>query len=107
MHNRTHVHAIARMYAYAIARTRTCSIANSTRKRTQMHRNARKLTAVIDAWVISACKCDCVLRVRYKTFRMYYNSTVAGDLVTGPSLLPPYRRVGFKCEHVIIANCDF
>ena len=35
--------------------------------------NARKLTAAIDAWAISACKRDCILSVRSKTFRMYYN----------------------------------
>ena len=30
------------------------------------------MIAAIDAWVISACKRDCVLRVGSKTFRMYY-----------------------------------
>ena len=37
---------------------------DSTRKRTQTQINARKLTIAIDAWAISACKCDCVLRVK-------------------------------------------
>ena len=34
--------------------------------------NARNLTTAIDAWAISACKRDCILRIRSKTFRMYY-----------------------------------
>ena len=66
------------MHVSAIARTH--SIANSTRKRTQMqthaNANARKRTqtiAAIDAWAISACKRDCVLRVGSKTLRMYYS----------------------------------
>ena len=65
------------------ARTRTRSIANSTRKRTQTHArkrtrtqiNARKLIVAIDAWAICACKRDCILRVRSKIFRMYYTCT--------------------------------
>ena len=35
--------------------------------------NARKRIIAFNAWAISACKCDCVLRVRSKTFRMYYS----------------------------------
>ena len=54
---------------------RTQSIANSTRKRMQTQINAHKLIIVIDAWAISACKRDCVLCVRSKTFRMYYTCT--------------------------------
>ena len=61
-----------RMYACAHARTRTRWIANSTRKRTRMHINARKCVVAFDAWAISACKRVCVLHVRSKTFRMYY-----------------------------------
>ena len=66
------------MYVSAIvhARTRTHSIASSTRKRTQTQTHASKRTqtiAAIDVWAISACKRDCVLRVGSKTFRMYYS----------------------------------
>ena len=43
------------------------SIANSTRKRTRTQINAHKLIVVMDAWVISASKCDCDLKLR-----MYY-----------------------------------
>ena len=56
-------------YVRAYARTRTWSIVNSTRKRTQMHAhkrtqiNARKLIVAFDTWAISASK----------TFRMYYS----------------------------------
>ena len=71
-HVYTRVRAIARTYVRLHARTRTRSIANSTRKRTQTQINARKRIAAIDAWAISACKRDCVLRVGSKTFRMYY-----------------------------------
>ena len=60
-----HVSAITRTYVRLHARTRTHSITNSTRKRTQT-------IAAIDAWAISACKRDCVLRVGSKTFKMYY-----------------------------------
>ena len=68
-----HVRAIARTYVRLHARTHTHSIANSTRKRTQAHANKRTQTiAAIDAWAISACKRDCILRVGSKTFRMYY-----------------------------------
>ena len=68
------------IYILTCARTHACthtqSIANSTRKhkRTQMQINARKLIVAFDVWAISACKRVCVLRVRYKTFRMYYSS---------------------------------
>ena len=62
------------MHVSAIARMRTHSIANSTRKRTQTHANKRtQRIAAIDAWAISACKRDCILRVGSKTFRMYYS----------------------------------
>ena len=66
------------MYVCMHAHTRTRSIANSTRKRPQTHTrkqmqiNARKLLIALDVWVISACKYVCILRVRSKTFRMYY-----------------------------------
>ena len=68
------------------ARTRMRSIVNSTCKRTQTHArkrtrtqiNAHKLIVAFDAWAISACKRDCVLCVRPKTFRMYYTYTYGG-----------------------------
>ena len=59
-------------FTYAQSHARTRSITNSTRNCTQTQINARKLTTAIDTWAISACKCDCVLCVRSKTFRMYY-----------------------------------
>ena len=71
-----HVSVIARTYVRLHARTCTHSIANSTRKRTQTQTHANKCTqtiAAIDAWAVSACKRDCVLRVGSKTFRMYYS----------------------------------
>ena len=67
----------ARIYA----RTRTRSIANSTRKR----------IAVTDAWATSECKRDCVLRVASKTFRMYYTSTKKKLL--GILMLPRSRQI--------------
>ena len=60
--------------------THVRSIANSTRKCMQMQINARKCIAAIDAWVISACKRDYVLRIRSKTFRMYYMWRCDGSL---------------------------
>ena len=74
--NLIYICTCARMHV----RTYTWSIAISTYKRTQMHArkrtrtqiNARKLIVAFDAWAISACKRICVLRVRSKTFRMYY-----------------------------------
>ena len=54
--NRTYVHALDReQYSQTHAK----------------QINARKLTAAIDAWAISACKRNRVLRIRSKTFRMY------------------------------------
>ena len=61
-----------RTYACTHVHTRTWSIANSTRKQTQIQINARKLTVAMNAWAISACKRDCDLCVRSKTFRIYY-----------------------------------
>ena len=59
-----------RTHVRPLSRSRTV-LANA-RKRTRTQINARKLIVAIDAWAISACKRDCDLRVRSKTFRMYY-----------------------------------
>ena len=64
----TYVHAYARTYAHAVDREQYSQ--THARKRTQI--NARKLIVAFDAWAISACKRVCILRVRSKTFRMYY-----------------------------------
>ena len=68
--NCVHIIIYIHMYARAHARTCTRSIANSTCNRTQMqkqtqtqtHANANKRIVAFDAWAISACKRDCVLR---------------------------------------------
>ena len=59
MHVYTHVRA-----------TRTHVVDHEQYSQTQI--TARKLIAAIDASAISACKRDCDLRVRSKTFRKYY-----------------------------------
>ena len=53
-------------------RARSRTVLANARKCMQTHLNARK----IDAWAISACKRDCILRVRSKTFRMYYSNVM-------------------------------
>ena len=58
------------MYAHALDRKQYSQTQTHANKRTQM-------IAAIDAWPISACKRDCVLRIGSKTFRMYYSSTGA------------------------------
>ena len=60
---RTHVHA----------RGQSQTVLANECKRTRKQINARKRVVAFDAWAISACKHDCVLRVRSKTFRMYCN----------------------------------
>ena len=70
------------MHVSAIASTRSQTVLANARKymqmqthATQTHANKRTQTiAAIDAWAISACKRDCVLRVGSKTFRMYYST---------------------------------
>ena len=63
----TYVSACARMLAHAVDREQY--------SQTNAHANANKRTVAFDAWAISACKRVCVLRVRSKTFRMYYSLT--------------------------------
>ena len=60
----TYVSACARMYAHAVDREQY--------SQTNANANARKLIVAFDTWAISACKRVCILRVRSKTFRMYY-----------------------------------
>ena len=69
-----HVTVYIRTYARAHARARSRTVlANArNRKRTRTQINARKRIVAFDAWAISVCKRVCVLRVRSKTFRMYY-----------------------------------
>ena len=62
----------ARTYVRARGRSRTILANERKRKHTRTQINARKLIVAMDVWVISACKRDCDLRVRSKTFRMYY-----------------------------------
>ena len=58
------------IHTYAVDREQYSQ--THARKRTRTQINARKLIVAIDAWAISVCKCDCALRFRSKTFRMYY-----------------------------------
>ena len=60
------------IYTYERACARTNAHAVDREQYSQTQINARKFTIAIDAWAFSACKRDCVLRVRSKTFRMYY-----------------------------------
>ena len=55
------------------ARGRSRTVLANARMQTQI--NARKLIVAFDVWAISACTRVCVLRVRSKTFRMYYTNT--------------------------------
>ena len=59
-----HVHVRTCTYAHAVDREQYSQM--------NANANARKLIVAMDAWVISACKRDCDLHVRSKTFRMYY-----------------------------------
>ena len=56
-------------------RVRTHAHAVDREQYSQTQINARKLIVAIDAWAFSACNRDCVLRVRSKTFRMYYSES--------------------------------
>ena len=67
-----YVHTSVRTYVHVRGRSRTVLANERERKRTRTQINARKLIIAFDAWAISACKCDCILRIRSKTFRMYY-----------------------------------
>ena len=58
------------MHVSAIARTQSQTVLANARKCKRM-----QTIAAIDAWAISACKRDCVLRVGSKTFRMDYICT--------------------------------
>ena len=57
--SRTYAHAVDReQYSQTNANANACK---------------RKLIIVMDAWAIFACKRDCDLHVRSKTFRMYFS----------------------------------
>ena len=71
-HARTYIRTRVCMHVRTHGQSRTVFANKHKRKRTRMQINARKLIVAMDAWVISACKRDCNLRVRSKTFRMYY-----------------------------------
>ena len=74
--------AMPKPYLYTYAVDREQYLQTHARKRTQTQINARKLIVAIDAWAISACKRDCILRVRSKTFRMYYMCKSINTLCT-------------------------
>ena len=67
-----YVRTRVRTHARARGRSRTVLANEHKRKRTRTQINSRKFIVAFDAWAISACKRDCVLRVRSKTFRMYF-----------------------------------
>ena len=68
----TYVRMRVCMHVRTHGRSRTVLANKRKHKRTPTQINARKLIVAMEAWAISACKRDCDLRVRYKTFRMYY-----------------------------------
>ena len=105
-----------RMHVRARGRSRTV-LANE-RKRTRTQINARKRIVAFDAWAISAFKRDCVLRVRSKTFKMYYNvqSLVQNLPATEKELerIKQHQREDEICQQVMIYRvklqfyvCDF
>ena len=65
-----YLYTYVRTHVRACGRSRTILANECKRTRTQI--NARKLIIVIDAWAIFVCKRNCDLRVRSKTFSVYY-----------------------------------
>ena len=56
--------------------------------------------------IIISTICNCIIIIEYLRFNYNYTNNI-NELILTIIIIIMYRRTGFKCEHVIIANCDF